>query len=160
RVHRALAETAELLESLHDQTVALMNAGARLDDVVHTVRAPAHLLERPYLRPVYDEPEFIVRNVLRLYGGWWGGHPAPPEAAARPGRRGGAGAAGGRGRPPRRPGARRRGGWRSRPCLSPRRARRAGRAVGRRRSRGAPRRLHAAREGGAVHDGARDLSRS
>jgi len=76
RVHRALTETAELLESLHDQTVALMNAGARLDDVVHTVRAPAHLLERPYLRPVYDEPEFIVRNVWRLYGGWWDGNPA------------------------------------------------------------------------------------
>ena len=76
RIHRALTETAELLETLHDQTVALMNAGARLDDVLHTVRAPAHLLERPYLRPVYDEPEFIVRNVWRLYGGWWDGNPA------------------------------------------------------------------------------------
>jgi alkyl sulfatase BDS1-like metallo-beta-lactamase superfamily hydrolase len=76
RVHRALGETAELLESLHDQTLALMNAGARLDDVLHTVRAPAHLLERPYLHPVYDEPEFIVRNVWRLYGGWYDGNPA------------------------------------------------------------------------------------
>jgi alkyl sulfatase BDS1-like metallo-beta-lactamase superfamily hydrolase len=27
-------------------------------------------------RPVYDEPEFIVRNVWRLYGGWYGGNPA------------------------------------------------------------------------------------
>src|SRR5439155_14470497 len=67
RIRQALAETAELLETLHDQTVALMNAGATLDDVVHTVRAPAHLLERPYLRPIYDEPEFVVRNVWRLY---------------------------------------------------------------------------------------------
>jgi alkyl sulfatase BDS1-like metallo-beta-lactamase superfamily hydrolase len=84
RVRQALDETAELLESLHDQTLALMNAGAPLDEILHTVRAPAHLLERPYLRPVYDEPEFIVRNVWRLYGGWYDGNPAnlkpAPEA--------------------------------------------------------------------------------
>jgi glyoxylase-like metal-dependent hydrolase (beta-lactamase superfamily II) len=44
RVNRALTDTAELLESLHDQTVALMNQGARLDEVIHGVRAPRHLL--------------------------------------------------------------------------------------------------------------------
>jgi alkyl sulfatase BDS1-like metallo-beta-lactamase superfamily hydrolase len=85
RVRQALGETAELLESLHAQTLALMNAGATLDDVLHAVRAPAHLLERPYLRPVYDEPAFIVRNLWRLYGGWWDGDPAqlkPAPAAA------------------------------------------------------------------------------
>ena len=85
RVRQALTETAELLESLHDQTLALMNAGASLDEILHTVRAPAHLLERPYLRPVYDEPEFVVRNIWRLYGGWYDGNPAhlkpAPEAA-------------------------------------------------------------------------------
>jgi alkyl sulfatase BDS1-like metallo-beta-lactamase superfamily hydrolase len=76
RVHQALTDTAALLEHLVDETLALMNAGARLDDIVHTVRAPAHLLERPYLRPVYDEPEFVVRTVWRLYGGWYDGNPA------------------------------------------------------------------------------------
>jgi alkyl sulfatase BDS1-like metallo-beta-lactamase superfamily hydrolase len=85
RVRQALTETAELLESLHDQTVAMMNAGARLDDILHGVRAPAHLLARPYLRPIYDEPEFIVRNLWRLYGGWYDGNPArlkpAPESA-------------------------------------------------------------------------------
>jgi alkyl sulfatase BDS1-like metallo-beta-lactamase superfamily hydrolase len=75
-VSRALDETATLLESLHDQTVALMNEGARLDTILAEVRAPAHLLKRPYLRPIYDEPEFVVRNVVRLYGGWWDGNPA------------------------------------------------------------------------------------
>ncbi len=85
RVRRALDETAELLESLVDQTLALMNAGARLDEVLATVTAPAHLLARPYLRPIYDEPEFIVRNTWRLYGGWYDGDPAhlkPARAAA------------------------------------------------------------------------------
>jgi alkyl sulfatase BDS1-like metallo-beta-lactamase superfamily hydrolase len=76
RVARALTEGAELLETLVDQTLALMNAGARLDDIVHTVRAPEHLLRRPYLRPIYDEPEFVVRNIWRYYGGWYDGDPA------------------------------------------------------------------------------------
>ena len=76
RVRRALLETAELLESLMSQTIARMNEGARLDDVLATVRAPAHLLERPYLRPIYDEPEFVVRNIWRMYGGWWDGDPS------------------------------------------------------------------------------------
>jgi alkyl sulfatase BDS1-like metallo-beta-lactamase superfamily hydrolase len=65
-----------------------MNEGARLDDIVQTVRAPAHLLERPYLHAVYDEPEFVVRNLWRLYGGWYDGDPshlkpAPAGALAR-----------------------------------------------------------------------------
>ena len=88
RVRRALEDTAALLESLHDQTVALMNEGADLDTVLHSVVAPPELMDRPYLRPVYDEPEFVVRNVWRLYGGWWDGdpaslHPAPAAALAR-----------------------------------------------------------------------------
>jgi alkyl sulfatase BDS1-like metallo-beta-lactamase superfamily hydrolase len=88
RVRRALTEGAELLESLVEQTLALMNEGARLDDIVQAVRAPEHLLERPYLHAVYDEPEFVVRNLWRLYGGWYDGDPshlkpAPAGALAR-----------------------------------------------------------------------------
>ncbi|MDX6219674.1 MAG: hypothetical protein QOJ48_1355, partial [Frankiales bacterium] len=85
RIRQALTESAELLEHLHDETVAMMNAGARLDEIIHTVQGPQHLLDRPYLRPVYDEPEFVVRNVWRLYGGWYDGDPAhlkPAPAAA------------------------------------------------------------------------------
>ncbi len=88
RIRQALGDTAELLESLVDQTLALMNAGARLDEIIHTVTPPAHLMERPYLQPVYDEPEFVVRTVWRLYGGWWDGNPsslkpAPEAVVAR-----------------------------------------------------------------------------
>jgi alkyl sulfatase BDS1-like metallo-beta-lactamase superfamily hydrolase len=88
RVQQALTEGAELLESLVEQTLALMNEGARLDDIVHAVQAPAHLVARPYLRAVYDEPEFVVRNIWRLYGGWYDGDPshlkpAPAAAIAR-----------------------------------------------------------------------------
>jgi alkyl sulfatase BDS1-like metallo-beta-lactamase superfamily hydrolase len=76
RIHQALSETAEYLESLVEQTLAMMNEGARLADTISAVTVPAHLSDRPYLQPFYDEPEFIVRNIWRLYGGWWDGNPA------------------------------------------------------------------------------------
>ena len=85
RIRQALSETAEYLESLVDQTLALMNQGARLSDVLNSVEPPRHLADRPFLQPVYDEPEFIVRTIWRLYGGWWDANPATlkpaPDAA-------------------------------------------------------------------------------
>jgi alkyl sulfatase BDS1-like metallo-beta-lactamase superfamily hydrolase len=81
RIREAFTDLAELLETLHDQTVALMNEGASLDTILHEVKAPPHLLEKPYLRPTYDDPEFVVRNVWRLYGGWWDGDPASLKPA-------------------------------------------------------------------------------
>jgi alkyl sulfatase BDS1-like metallo-beta-lactamase superfamily hydrolase len=83
-VHRALDETASYLESLVEQTLALLNRGARLDEILSTVRPDPALAQRPYLAPVYDEPEFVLRNLYRLYAGWWDGNPAhlkpPPDA--------------------------------------------------------------------------------
>ena len=84
RCRQALEDTANLLRSITEQTLALMNDGARLDQVLAAVRFPAELLDRPYLRPVYDDPAFIVRNLWRLYGGWYDGNPArlkPPADA-------------------------------------------------------------------------------
>ena len=39
-------------------------------------------MQKPYLRPVYDDPRFLIRMVWRRYGGWWDGEfdnllPAP-----------------------------------------------------------------------------------
>jgi alkyl sulfatase BDS1-like metallo-beta-lactamase superfamily hydrolase len=76
RVRQALRDTAEWLESLVAQTLERMNAGAALDEILHEVSPPAHLADRPYLRPAYDDPEYVVRNVWRLYGGWWDGVPS------------------------------------------------------------------------------------
>ena len=76
RVRQALDETAEWLETLERETLARMNAGATLDTILAEVRPPAHLAGRPYLQAVYDEPEYVVRNIWRLYGGWWDGVPA------------------------------------------------------------------------------------
>ncbi len=73
RIARVLGEVAQALEDLVAAVVAMMNAGETLDAIIHTVAVPADTLAKPYLRPLYDEPEFVVRNVWRLYGGWWDG---------------------------------------------------------------------------------------
>jgi len=76
RVSQLLDDVATALEILVEQTLDLMNQGARLDAIIHSVEVPDRLMERPYLRPVYDEPEFVIRNIWRLYGGWYDGNPA------------------------------------------------------------------------------------
>jgi alkyl sulfatase BDS1-like metallo-beta-lactamase superfamily hydrolase len=88
RIVTALTASAELLESLEEQTLALMNRGWPLDRVLHEVTVPSHLTDLPFLQPVYDHPQFIVRNVWRRFGGWWDGQPdlllpAPREQQAR-----------------------------------------------------------------------------
>ena len=76
RIRRVLEEVADALDVLVVETLSMMNQGARLNDIIHTVKIDPAVLERPYLRPLYDEPEFVVRNLWRLYGGWWDGNPA------------------------------------------------------------------------------------
>lgn len=75
RVRQALCTTAEYLESIETQTVQLMNQALPLDEILQRVAPPAHLANVPYLQPIYDEPEFLVRNIWRRYGGWWDGEP-------------------------------------------------------------------------------------
>lgn len=85
RIVACLETVADTLDDLVGQVLDAMNAGATLDDIVHSVSVPAETLALPYLRPLYDEPEFVVRNIWRLFGGWWDGNPArlkPPSDAA------------------------------------------------------------------------------
>jgi alkyl sulfatase BDS1-like metallo-beta-lactamase superfamily hydrolase len=76
RAGQVLNDGATLLESLVGQTLALMNRGCPLDEVLHGVSAPAELLAKPYLQPKYDDPEFVVRAIWHCYGGWFDGNPA------------------------------------------------------------------------------------
>ena len=76
RIAMVLDDVATALERLVADTLELMNQGATLDHIVHTVSVDPDLLDKPYLRPLYDEPEFVVRNVWRLYGGWYDGDPS------------------------------------------------------------------------------------
>ena len=80
RIVMALTDTAELLESIESQTLAIMNQGKSLDTCLHEVTVPAHLRDKRYLQAVYDHPQFLIRNVWRRYGGWWDRAGVPPNS--------------------------------------------------------------------------------
>jgi len=85
RIALVLGDIAGALERLVSEVVDMMNAGEVLDTIVHSVHVPDDVLAKPYLRPLYDEPEFVVRNIWRQFGGWWDGVPSrlkpAPDAA-------------------------------------------------------------------------------
>jgi glyoxylase-like metal-dependent hydrolase (beta-lactamase superfamily II) len=68
--------TAEALRSIVRQTLDGLNAGRNHEEILADIRIPEHLTRHHYLDPLYDRPEFIARNVIRKYGGWWGGFSA------------------------------------------------------------------------------------
>ena len=76
RIAMVLGDIAGALERLVAEVVDMMNAGEVLDTIVHSVHVPDDVLAKPYLRPLYDEPEFVVRNIWRQFGGWWDGAPS------------------------------------------------------------------------------------
>lgn len=82
RVARLLSETADYLESVFDQVLKWMNLGESLDTIVQKVRPPADLTNRPFLQPIYDECEFLVRNIWRQFGGWYDGTPSHLKPAS------------------------------------------------------------------------------
>lgn len=76
RVGAVLNTIAGVLEKLVSEVVAAMNSGATLDEILAEVKVDPDMLKLPYLIPTYDEPEFVIRNIWRLYGGWYDGNPA------------------------------------------------------------------------------------
>ena len=76
RIASVLDTIASSLETVVAQVLEMMNAGETLDAIIHTVKVPDEVLAKPFMRPLYDEPEFVVRNIWRLYGGWWDGAPS------------------------------------------------------------------------------------
>jgi len=75
-VRLVLTETARYLRVIIDQVLERMNAGETPEEIVHAVEPDPELAARPFLQANYDHPKFIVRNLLRLWGGWWNGNAA------------------------------------------------------------------------------------
>jgi len=74
-VQRMLLETADFLEDIVAQTIEALNDGSPPHvDIVHRVALPVS--DSPWLQNVYDDAEFIIRNIVRYYGGWWSGRPS------------------------------------------------------------------------------------
>jgi glyoxylase-like metal-dependent hydrolase (beta-lactamase superfamily II) len=79
---RVLLETAGFLETIVERTLEVLDDGAPPHvDVVRRVELPVS--DSPWLQPLYDEGEFIVRNVIREYGGWYSGRPSELKPAPR-----------------------------------------------------------------------------
>lgn len=101
RCAEVLTESAAALEYLVENCVKLMNEGNHffpkknqrnltkidslgysLNEIIHKISLPPHFSKKPFLQPVYDDPQFILQNIWRLYGGWYDQNPAnlkPPE---------------------------------------------------------------------------------
>tara|TARA_Y200000002_G_C22682817_1_gene664774 strand:+ start:1731 stop:3032 length:1302 start_codon:yes stop_codon:yes gene_type:complete len=73
RIHEALSTTSEFLRDIENQTLNLMNKGKSLNEVYHQVQISSEILKKPWLKPVYDDPKFLIRMIWRRYGGWWDG---------------------------------------------------------------------------------------
>ena len=50
-----------------------MNQGKSLNEVFHQVKIPTEIQKKPWLRPVYDDPKFLIKMIWKRYGGWWDG---------------------------------------------------------------------------------------
>jgi glyoxylase-like metal-dependent hydrolase (beta-lactamase superfamily II) len=82
KIVRILTETADFLDAVVSRTLAAMEAGSPPHvDIVTTVALPKS--DSPWLQPVYDDAEFLVRNVIRFFGGWWSGRPSELKPAPR-----------------------------------------------------------------------------
>ena len=82
--HELLMETARALRFIHDEVVARLNRGEWPIDIVEAgIALPDDLASKPFLRPVYGCVPFVVRDVIRRYGGWWSGQPSQMFPARR-----------------------------------------------------------------------------
>jgi glyoxylase-like metal-dependent hydrolase (beta-lactamase superfamily II) len=86
-VRAVLTDGARYLRVIVDEVRRRMNAGETAEEIFHAVEPDPELATRPYLQATYDHPKFIVRNLLRLWGGWWNGNaaellPATPRRQA------------------------------------------------------------------------------
>ncbi|HEY1836948.1 MAG TPA: alkyl sulfatase dimerization domain-containing protein [Rhizomicrobium sp.] len=82
KIARMLTETADFLDTVVKRTLAAMENGSPPHvDIVTGVELPTS--DSPWLQPVYDDTEFLVRNIIRFYGGWWSGRPSELKPAPR-----------------------------------------------------------------------------
>lgn len=80
-IETRLLTTADYLDDIVEQTLDALNDGSPPHvDIVHEVETD---FDEPWLEQVYDEEEFIVRNLIRRYGGWWTGRPSELKPARR-----------------------------------------------------------------------------
>lgn len=73
---QALNDNIEVIRSLHDQVVKLINEGVHITEMIHRVKVTENLKNSPFLKQAYSRPEFFVYNVYRWYHGYYDHNPA------------------------------------------------------------------------------------
>ncbi|XP_078484277.1 linear primary-alkylsulfatase-like [Ciona intestinalis] len=65
----------DAMQFVYDQTIRCINKNMHLDDIVRTVRLPAHLEEHKNLQQWYGTVEWSVRSIYAQNLGWFTGNP-------------------------------------------------------------------------------------
>lgn len=71
-----LTTLAGYLRHVVDHAIQGLNEGVLPDHIVATLEVPERFRDHPRLPAIYDKAEFICRNVIRRYSGWWDGYPS------------------------------------------------------------------------------------
>ena len=89
-VQEVLGNYRKALQHVYDRTIEGMNAGKTPDELARDVRLPSQLAELDYLKEVYGNVSWTVRNIFNSLVGWFDGNPlhlsenfSPQEEALR-----------------------------------------------------------------------------
>jgi glyoxylase-like metal-dependent hydrolase (beta-lactamase superfamily II) len=69
-----LSAMSSYLQHIVRHTLDGLNAGLLHDEIVESLEVPTKLASHARLPAIYDKAEFICRNVIRRYSGWWDGY--------------------------------------------------------------------------------------
>lgn len=83
----ALGVPMRALRWLRAEVVRLMNQGLAEREILATIQYPQELFGHQFMRAIYGDPDYIVRDLWRGENGWWDRnpthlHPARPAEAA------------------------------------------------------------------------------
>jgi uncharacterized sulfatase len=86
RIQQILGSTAVALRWLRREVVERINRGMGVVEILHDLEYPAELFDVDWMRPLYGDPDYIVRDIFRAETGWWDRnptqlHPAHPDEA-------------------------------------------------------------------------------
>ncbi len=86
RIQEILTKTSAALRWLRASVVERINAGMGVVEILHALDYPPELFEQPWMRPLYGDRDYIVRDIFRAETGWWDRnptnlHPAHPDEA-------------------------------------------------------------------------------
>ena len=86
-VRDMLTSVRDALRWLRNETIARLNAGMVIEDVVNDIDYPDEFADSPWMPQSYGCAEYVIRDVWRIEGGWWDRnitsvHPAPAKESS------------------------------------------------------------------------------